>query len=125
MTDITSVMKSVMTGAEVPAMVMWSGHDTTLMPFMTALGASDGKWVPSASTILIELWNSPANQYYVRMIYNGKVLPLAGCPGGLCDYAQYFALVKPYLVDDWTAACTASAPPFSPFDQPLDHVKRF
>eukprot|EP00794_Sanderia_malayensis_P015145 gene15145-16702_t len=71
--------------------VMFSGHDTVLVPLLAVLGVHDGKWPPYASRIVFELWESKTNHnpgiagsdlyqkfqgYYLRVIYNGK--PLTG-----------------------------------------------
>lgn len=42
-------------GATAPKLAVFSGHDSTLFPVLTALGAFDGKWPPYASRIQLEL----------------------------------------------------------------------
>lgn len=64
--------------------VLYSGHDSTVIPLMANLGVHDRKrWTPYATRVGIELWkdtrtgSSRANsidQYYFRVLVNGKVV---------------------------------------------------
>jgi len=36
-----------------------SGHDTTIVPLLAALGGYDGRWPPYASYLAVELWAEP------------------------------------------------------------------
>jgi uncharacterized membrane protein YgcG len=56
----------------VPQFVLFAGHDTTIMPFLAALGSRDmfpdtpwvwdGTWCPYASMILLEVWEVDSAQ---------------------------------------------------------------
>merc|ERR1711991_22476 len=53
------------------------GHDTTLLPFLSAFQVFDGLWPPYTSAIIIEIYDSTdSNHQYVRFLYNGNVLKL-------------------------------------------------
>jgi len=70
--------------------VLYSGHDTTLMPFLAALlGANwDMKWASYASMVSIEIYNSstPGSSQLFRVIYNGVQQQVPGCSKtGLCN----------------------------------------
>ena len=70
--------------------VLYSGHDTTLMPFLAALlGANwDRKWASYASMVYIEIYNSstPGSSQLFRVIYNGVQQQVPGCSKtGLCN----------------------------------------
>lgn len=56
-------------------------------------------WPPYASMMLIELYDK-AGKFYVRVVYNGKVLPLLFCNSEtLCDFdtfSSYMKSVTPY-----------------------------
>ncbi|KAI9292866.1 phosphoglycerate mutase-like protein [Neoconidiobolus thromboides FSU 785] len=69
----------------------FSGHDTTVGPFVIGLGAFDNKWPAYGSIAMVELFedkqhksnqkqiaNSQEN-YYVRVKYNDQVLTLPHC----------------------------------------------
>lgn len=66
--------------------ILWSGHDTTFIPLLTAIapGAWDKEWPPYATLATIELlWigGSLAGDYF-RLVYNGQVIRLDGCHQG-------------------------------------------
>jgi len=77
-----------------PKLVLYSAHDTTVLPLAVALGAAPADWPPYASSIVIEVWESvpgdgesgdmpgharAKGQIYVRAILNGHVLRLRDC----------------------------------------------
>lgn len=56
-------------------------HDTTIVSLLSQLGATDPesqRWPPYAANLLIEVWRQ-ADALAVRIIYNGRSLPLAWC----------------------------------------------
>jgi hypothetical protein len=75
-----------------------SGHDTTLVPLLSALGAYDGRWPPYSSFVSFELWdlgdgNTPpsppspegreegldgGSNLAVRVVFNGAPVRLPG-----------------------------------------------
>ena len=78
---------------------LWSGHDTTVMPFLDLFGAWDGKWPPYAAMVTIELYRPKSGEggAMVRMLYQGKDVTqkVRGCPQGggqLCPYAAFKAV---------------------------------
>lgn len=92
---------------KVPKFILFSGHDTTIIPTLASMQLWDEHWPPYASTFIIEIfYNRPTrsiarmqdydrfhsqkqNQvqeslpYYVRLLYNGQVITsrLQGCLG--------------------------------------------
>lgn len=64
-------------------LVLFSGHDSTIAPFLHILGVSDGKWPPYASRVVFEFYtrdstyekdlpiNEKIKSTYFRVIYNG------------------------------------------------------
>jgi hypothetical protein len=90
--------------AERRRLVLYSGHDDTLMPLLAALGGSvwDGRWSPYAAVLLIETYQlyvpSAASasgwKHAVRLLYRGKPLVLPGCQTSVCDVDVLRAFVK-------------------------------
>lgn len=83
-------------------LVLYAGHDTSIMPFLAALEGSvfDKKWPPYASEVVIELYRgTKPEEYMFRLIYNGAALTseIPGCTeplGGardLCLVSSLFA----------------------------------
>jgi len=66
-----------------PKMLLYVGHDTTIGPLLGSLGVFDGFNPPLGSQLIIELYgeeeqNAPQySNFYVKLIYNGKVVPLS------------------------------------------------
>lgn len=69
---------------------IFSGHDTTIQPFLSAIAKTnwDLHWPSYASMISIEVYSGSALSpypYLFRMIYNSKEIIIPGCNGALCD----------------------------------------
>lgn len=93
---------------------LFSGHDTTIMPMLAALGPrllDDGDWPPYASMVIIEIHQVNVDgagddkmhareSHAFRILYNGKVMTslLDGCPDGadLCDVQVLFDRVDSF-----------------------------
>ncbi|OII72277.1 uncharacterized protein cubi_01610 [Cryptosporidium ubiquitum] len=104
---------------KVPKFILFSGHDTTIIPTLASLDIWDGHWPPYASTLIIEVYYNPfikkesigdfstdqsrleSSQsilpYYIRLLYNGVVLTgkLKGCNGNeICHVSNLFLASK-------------------------------
>lgn len=79
--------------------VIYSGHDTTIMPFLSALGVWDGEWASYASIVTMELWEAENGDHYTRMAYNGKELILPGCDEAFCK-SDAFMDATAFAVED-------------------------
>ena len=85
--------KSITNSYDPLKFVMFSAHDTSVMPLLAALiGPNwDGKWADYASLVAIELYSASAGSpvgsggYYFRLVYNGVPQLMPGCPDVLCD----------------------------------------
>lgn len=77
------------------------------MPLLTALQVDEGVWPPYASMLLLELYVDTSGGFFVRILYNGKVLKPPFCKTeGFCRYvelAQYLMTVCP--PNDYTSLC--------------------
>jgi acid phosphatase len=73
--------------------VLYSAHDTTIMPILNALNIWDGLWPTFASFIVTEYYEGPTPQ--IRITYNGKPLKIPQCGGSeFCPYQTFENLVK-------------------------------
>ncbi|KAH8585256.1 histidine acid phosphatase [Cryptosporidium sp. chipmunk genotype I] len=82
---------------KVPKFILFSGHDTTVIPTLASLEIWDEHWPPYASTFIIEIYNNPMGNkeqkhdydyfhgketnliqeslpYYIRLLYNGQII---------------------------------------------------
>jgi len=116
----TTTSPTDMLHAKIPRFVLFSGHDTTIMPLLVSLGIWDGKWAPYASMWNMELYhieephpNYPSAKAF-RIIFNGEVLTdkINGCDSDLCDLNILLKIVEPissmYLRCDIEAATEGS-----------------
>lgn len=71
--------------------VLWSAHDTTVMPFRVALGVDDSKWSPYASATILELWRQQNGSLFIRLIVNGGPKLVTGCDSPLCALSQFLS----------------------------------
>ncbi|KAF9131987.1 Acid phosphatase-like protein 2 [Mortierella sp. 14UC] len=84
---------------------LYSGHDTTLMPLLGVLDSLDMRWPPYLSNILIELWETPSSESYIRVIYNSRIVTtttnwcdLSWCPlQTFIDHLEKFLPGEDYL----------------------------
>lgn len=99
----------------VPLLLLYSGHDSTLMPFLSTLGDDvwDGTWTPYGSTVIIESYALGANDYKFpsgkafRIVFNGKPLTPKICGAELCDLHKLLRQVRPFAT--WHRQCETSA----------------
>jgi len=98
-----------------PKLVVWSGHDTTLLPILLAFDVWDGDWPPYASVIGFEVYQNQS-QWGIRMFYNGKELLIPDCQVPICDWAV-FKRVLEALLPSTSESCkptSRASPPCSP-----------
>lgn len=91
-----------------PLIRVFSGHDTTLLPLLTAFGAHDGHWPPYASSMVFELlYDEKDDKHLVSLSYNGRKMALFGskstAPVPYADFkGQVAERMKP---GDWKEQC--------------------
>ncbi|CEP01532.1 Acid phosphatase [Plasmodiophora brassicae] len=82
---------------------VFSGHDTTpMMMLLSALGNTPTLWPPYGSYMSIELIQSKKDRsaYFVRFVYNGKVLRFPEpCPldNDLCPLSAFQEMLQPMI----------------------------
>ncbi|KAI9599256.1 histidine phosphatase superfamily [Syncephalis fuscata] len=89
---------------------LFSGHDDTVHAIKGMLNAYDMLWPPYASNMLFELWQSTTNnrlgkQFYLRIIYNGRILKTPWCDMNACPIEDYFNYIASYVPNDLSAEC--------------------
>jgi len=95
-------------------MLIYSGHDSTLVPLMCALGLYDNQWPPYASYLVLEIvakkgTGGEGDTRYVRALYNDEVRPLFG-EADLLPYDEFEARLQGVLIteEEYSAACEKS-----------------
>jgi lysophosphatidic acid phosphatase type 6 len=76
-------------------MLLYSGHDSTLVPLLCALGIYDGVWPLYASYITIEtVICRNSDKKKVRVTYNDKDQIIKGADNIWCDYEVFMNRMK-------------------------------
>lgn len=93
-----------------PRMKVFSGHDSTLSPFLVALGKPFKSWPPFASSLVFELWQPRSTrkqvkagkrEAFVRVLFNREPLVVeGGSEGGWIGLVALENLLKPYSTDE-------------------------
>jgi len=85
-----------------PVMRLYSGHDSTVMPLLSALGVNVlESWPPYVSNLVFELWQLPGSEsHVVRVLYNREELDIPHCPTGKYAVLAEFKeeVVGPFLL---------------------------
>eukprot|EP00188_Purpureofilum_apyrenoidigerum_P001898 Plantae.Rhodophyta-Purpureofilum_apyrenoidigerum.ctg20944.p1 GENE.Plantae.Rhodophyta-Purpureofilum_apyrenoidigerum.ctg20944~~Plantae.Rhodophyta-Purpureofilum_apyrenoidigerum.ctg20944.p1 ORF type:complete len:424 (-),score=64.33 Plantae.Rhodophyta-Purpureofilum_apyrenoidigerum.ctg20944:247-1518(-) len=76
-------------------LIIYSGHDTTLMPMLESLGVFDGKWPSFAASIIVELLKEKeSDRAHVRVLYNHEPVTIPGCGEKvLCEYDRFLEVL--------------------------------
>jgi hypothetical protein len=86
--------------------------DDTLGGLLSAVQAAGWSWPPYASNMLWELWQDEAqhSSYFVRVLYNGMVLPLPFCSMSDCPLSEFYDWLHQSAVPkDLLKECLATA----------------
>ncbi|KAI7817799.1 histidine phosphatase superfamily [Gamsiella multidivaricata] len=109
--DIRQNLLKAKNGESAPFLV-FSGHDTTLIPLLGMLGSTDMRWPPYASNLLFEVWSPPSKEYFVRVLYNGRVVKTTSnwCDFEWCSLDTFIEYLGQFIVDDLDAKCKTTVP---------------
>jgi len=93
--EFTERIVAVSKGNSNEKVAIFSGHDTTLLPVLMALGAwTDGEWPPYASMIRIELLDGGSYGDLIRIYYNNKAVVIPGCGGTTCTIDAFLKVTS-------------------------------
>jgi hypothetical protein len=107
--DIYQHMVNSISKADPLKFVLYSGHDTTIMPLLNAMQAWDGVWAPYASYLTFELYQDNAGANYVRLIHNSQEVVLPGCGQAIFSWAQFKAVITPLSISNPASQCKAKS----------------
>eukprot|EP00003_Mantamonas_plastica_P011280 TRINITY_DN2091_c0_g1_i4.p1 TRINITY_DN2091_c0_g1~~TRINITY_DN2091_c0_g1_i4.p1 ORF type:complete len:313 (-),score=79.47 TRINITY_DN2091_c0_g1_i4:57-995(-) len=88
--EMYEYLQDAIEGNDSPRFVLYSGHDSTLMPILYAYNLWDQTWTPYAAMIQVELYHSiSTGSYSVRFLYDGKALKVPGCTDVTCSWSEF------------------------------------
>jgi len=108
-------------------LVVYSGHDKTLIALLSALHLHDGRWPVLAARVVIELTSGALRltesgrgppRYYFRLLYDGRDMtsrldfcPESSTPGGCpldnLTYRVFYRVIKEFGFASHAEACAA------------------
>ena len=92
--------------SSIPAFMLFSGHDTTVAPILSAFGVYSGEWPPYASHMEFELFKDKTNSsYFVRMLYNGNAQIIPGCNDEFCPFPVFQSKARAAIPQNETQDC--------------------
>lgn len=123
-----------------PLIRLFSGHDSTVLPLLVAVGGRDVvRWPPYCSHVVLELHEAAPSQWFVRVLFNKEPLPVGKGKGNGDDddnphHHHHHAVpleafrrevVAPFLLsdDDHRLACTRPLTHDGPLPQPEEEPK--
>ncbi|XP_069473930.1 2-phosphoxylose phosphatase 1 isoform X2 [Ambystoma mexicanum] len=67
-------MQRIAQGRKDEVLVLYSGHDVTLSPVLSALGVTEARFPRFAARLVFELWRNKDKkvEHFVRILYNGE-----------------------------------------------------
>ncbi|CAH1251439.1 ACP6 [Branchiostoma lanceolatum] len=68
---------------------LYSGHDTTLIPLLKALGVFDDRWPPYAAHVTVELYQDAKKNNFVKVLYLEEEKQVQGCSAVLCPFEEF------------------------------------
>jgi hypothetical protein len=114
---IRSNLESAINNQQHQKLVLFSGHDTTIMPFLASILKEnwDGHWAGYASMVTIELYESAADPDSLdpsddlfRIVYNGVPQTVPGCDDTLCKAS---VLLEALSFGEERMSCSVPATP--------------
>ncbi|BFZ25679.1 hypothetical protein BsWGS_28718 [Bradybaena similaris] len=80
---------------------LYSSHDSTMLGLLEVLGIYDNKWPPFAADIRLELYKEVnSSEFYVKVLYCGKVCQIRGQTSELLPWPEFVKAVKKYLIHE-------------------------
>lgn len=108
-----------------PRLLLYSGHDSTIMPLLAVLGREVDHWPSYLANLVFELWETPKGDHYVRVLYDKEPLRTRhGETYALKDLRHQ--VLGPYLITDKEreAECLVHFSHDSPAGQHVREVER-
>jgi hypothetical protein len=106
MREYLTVFQSIRNNPSNPLQfVLYTAHDTTIMPVLVALNGWNWIWPTFAAHIITEYYDAPNPS--VRILYNGKPLVLPDCGQEFCPYDTFEKIVNKVIPT--TAECRSTS----------------
>ncbi|XP_036076748.1 lysosomal acid phosphatase isoform X3 [Rousettus aegyptiacus] len=104
------------TSSQLPKLLVYSAHDTTLVALQMALYVYNGEQAPYASCHIFELYQEDNGNFSVEMYFRNESnkapwpLSLPGC-SHRCPLQDFLRLTEPVVPKDWQQECQLASGP--------------
>ncbi|XP_027967124.1 lysosomal acid phosphatase isoform X1 [Eumetopias jubatus] len=104
------------TSSQLPKLLVYSAHDTTLVALQMALDVYNGEQAPYASCHIFELYQEDNGNFSVEMYFRNESnkapwpLVLPGC-AHRCPLQDFLHLTEPVVPKDWQQECQLASGP--------------
>ncbi|XP_057551253.1 lysosomal acid phosphatase isoform X2 [Hippopotamus amphibius kiboko] len=102
--------------SQLPKLLVYSAHDTTLVALQMALDVYNGEQAPYASCHMFELYQEENGNFSVEMYFRNEStkapwpVTLPGCPHR-CPLQDFLRLTEPVVPRDWQQECQLASSP--------------
>ncbi|XP_034502256.1 lysosomal acid phosphatase isoform X2 [Ailuropoda melanoleuca] len=113
--------------SQLPKLLVYSAHDTTLVALQMALDVYNGEQAPYASCHIFELYQEDNGNFSVEMYFRNESnkapwpLVLPGCPHR-CPLQDFLHLTEPIVPKDWQQECQLASGPADTGDGLPSHI---
>ncbi|GJD07064.1 Lysophosphatidic acid phosphatase type 6 [Galdieria sulphuraria] len=110
--ELLEHMKESVQGKQSYRCLLYSGHDTSLVPLLCMLQIYNDEWPPFGSFLAFELYRNSKGEHYVGIYYNGQRCSLPSCGNRpFCPWEEFERQMSPFLLQDSAdVACQPSKP---------------
>ncbi|KAL4657003.1 lysophosphatidic acid phosphatase type 6-like [Arapaima gigas] len=106
LTNIEDRVQGVASSRSSKKLFLYSVHDTTLIPFLMALGIFDKRWPPYAADITLELYqHRVTEETFIKVSYLGQDQLIPGCSDVYCPLEKFKEVLSAFTL---TAECYQS-----------------
>ncbi|KAH9509675.1 hypothetical protein Btru_044223 [Bulinus truncatus] len=99
LTEMVNTAEGYIKGKCQLKLCLYSSHDSTLTALLEALGLWEGQWPPFAADIRLELYKEvDRDQWYVRVLYLGKVRKIRGQTEDYVHWQAFKKAISKYMI---------------------------
>ncbi|KAL4922069.1 histidine phosphatase superfamily [Aspergillus aurantiobrunneus] len=80
-------------------------HDGDIAPMLGALGIRALRWPGMAANIAFEIWETPAEELYARVLYSGRAIETIHGTLEWIPLSKLIDILKPFIPEDIIAMC--------------------
>lgn len=98
--ELTNRLSNAASGESEVRFALYSGHDSSLISYLTWLGSDIRNYPVFSSQLIIELWDDDT----VKLKYNDEPLVIPGCSGE-CKLDEFLGILSSKFVHDREKQC--------------------